>query len=246
MTACASERPPINRVQPNALEKSFFVGRTLSDDADDPQFFYRPTVVDVDYGASQSGIFTASWAQSMARVRWEITEDLLLARLAYERIEGATGNGIDETKTGQIAAAFKIQSHFDVRREYNPQTGEELNVVVENDSDRPWYEREFMRIDWSQNLVTTAYELDTLAALKIFADEPLTYEPVAYSVEDPSDPDAPAFEADSGYFDITNKVYVTPQVLETPFGRFPACFFSPDMLSGGAPIADCNPVEVKI
>jgi hypothetical protein len=233
-------------VQPSALEKSFFVGTTLSDDADDPQFYYRPTVVDVDYGASQSGIFTASWAQTMARVRWEITEDLLLARLAYERIEGVTGNGIEETKTGQIAAAFKIQSHFDVRREYNPQTGEELNVVVENDSDRPWYEREFMRVDWSQNLVTSAYELDTLAALKIFADEPLTYEPVAYSVEDPSDPDAPAFEASSGYFDITNKVYVTPQVLDTPFGRFPACFFSPDMLSGGAPIADCNPVEVKL
>lgn len=246
LSGCAVERAPINRVQPNALEKSFFVGQSLTNDADDPQFFYRPSVVDVDYGAAQSGLFTASWAQSMARVRWEITEDLLIARLAYELIEGATGNGIEETRTGQIAAAFAIRNHFDVKRDYNPQTGEELNIVVENTSDRPWYEREFMRVDWSKNLITSAYELDTLAAIRVFADEPLIYEPVAYSVEDPSDPDAPVFEAASGYFDITNKVYVTPRTLDTPFGSFPACFFSPDVFNGGFPIADCNPVEVKL
>jgi hypothetical protein len=246
LSGCASERAPINRVQPEALQKSFFVGKELADDQDDPQFYYRPTVADVDYGASQSGLFTASYAQTTARVRWEITEDKLIARLAYERIEGATGNGIEETKTGQIAAAFRIEKHFDVRRDYNPQTGEDLNVIQENSTDRPWYEREFMRVDWSQNLVTSAYELDTLAALRIFADEPLRYEPMAYSVKDPSDPDAPVFEARTGYFDVTNKVYVEPQVLDTPFGAFPACFFSPDVLNGGAPIADCNPVEVKL
>src|SRR5260221_2699062 len=166
LSGCASERAPINRVQPEALQKSFFVGASLTDDADDPQFYYRPTVADVDYGASQSGLFTASYAQTTARVRWEITEEKLIARLAYERIAGSTGNGIDETKTGQIAAAFKIEKHFDVRRDYNPQTGENLNIIVENDTDRPWYEREFMRVDWSQNLITTAYDLDTLASLK--------------------------------------------------------------------------------
>ena len=83
VSGCASERAPINRVQPNALEKSFFVGTALNEDDDDPQFYYRPTVADVDFGAAQSGLFTASWAQTTARVRWEITEDLLLARLAY-------------------------------------------------------------------------------------------------------------------------------------------------------------------
>jgi hypothetical protein len=246
LSGCASERAPVNRVQPNALEKSFFVGESLTSDVDDPQFYYRPTVADVDYGASNGGLFTASYAQTTARVRWEITEELLIARLAYERIEGSTGNGVEETKTGQIAAAFRIEKHFDVKRDYNAQTGEDLNVVVENDNDSPWYEREFMRVDWSQNLITSAYDLDTLAALKIFADEPLVYEPVAYSVEDPSDPDAPVFESKTGYFDVTNKVYVKPQVLSTPYGAYPACFFSPDFLSGGAPIANCNPVELKI
>ena len=94
-----------------------------------------------------------------------------------------------------------------------------------------WFDEQCaLELDASQNLITTAYDLDTLAALKIFADEPLVYEPVAYSVKDPSDPDAPVFEASTGYFDITNKVYVKPQILETSFGSFPACFFSPDVL----------------
>lgn len=246
LSGCASERAPINRVQPEALQKSFFVGASLTDDADDPKFYYRATVADVDYGAAQSGLFTATYAQPTNIIRWEITEDKLIGRLAYERIEGSTGNGIDETNTGQITAAFAIDKHFDVRRDYNPQTGEDLNVVVENDTDRPWYEREFMRVDWSQNLVTDAYDLDTLSQMKIFADEPLHYDKEAYSVKDPSDPDAPVFEASSGYFDITNKVFVSPQILDTPFGTFPACFFTPDVLNGGAPIANCNPVEVKL
>ncbi len=38
LSGCASERAPINRVQPEALQKSFFVGASLTDDADDPQF----------------------------------------------------------------------------------------------------------------------------------------------------------------------------------------------------------------
>ncbi len=81
---------PINRVQPNALAKSFFVG-AVGDPEDDPEFYYRPTVVDVDYGAGQSSLFTASYAQTLVRVRWEVSEDLLLARLSYDRIDGTSG-----------------------------------------------------------------------------------------------------------------------------------------------------------
>ena len=36
-TVCATERAPINRVQPEALEKSFFVGASLNDSSDDPR-----------------------------------------------------------------------------------------------------------------------------------------------------------------------------------------------------------------
>jgi len=247
-SSCASERAPINRVQANALKKSFFVGEDLDSPKDNPEFYYRPTIVDVDYGASQDELFTASGAQTIARISFEITEELLVARLTYERIVDSTGNGTPNSpdqNSGQIVAAFKIESHFDVKRSYNPSTGEELNVVEENSTDSPWYSREFMRVDWSQNLITSAYQLDTLAAMTAF-DGAFRYEPVAYSATNPTDPDAPLFDAKSGYFDITNKLFVTPQKVFTPFGYLPACFLSPDFFGGSGPTGNCNPSEVKV
>src|SRR6478609_6521637 len=245
--SCANERAPINRVQANALEKSFFVGDDLADPKDNPEFYYRPTIVNVDYGTTQDELFTASGAQTIARVSFEITEDLLVARLTYERIAdtgGDTPNSPDQN-SGQIVAAFKIQSHFDVKRSYNPTTGEELNVIDENSTDSPWYAREFMRVDWSQNLITSAYQLDTLAAVTAF-DTAFQYEPVAYSATNPKDPDAPVFDEKENYFDITNKLFVTPQKVFTPFGYLPACYLTPDFFGGTGPTGNCNPSEIKV
>src|SRR5690606_37376745 len=57
--ACASERAPISHVQPNALDKTFFVGKDLESAHDDPEFYTQATVVDVGYGAV-AGLFTSS------------------------------------------------------------------------------------------------------------------------------------------------------------------------------------------
>ena len=146
LAGCAEERDPINQVQANALAKSFFVGE-LAKPEDDPEFYMRVTVVDVDSGAGSDGLFTNSDAQPTMRVRWEITENLLLARLTYERIDNTDGKGVRRTPDGQAVAAYTIESHFDIKRSYNESTGEELNVIVENDTDRPWFRREHFRVD---------------------------------------------------------------------------------------------------
>ena len=39
IAGCAEERDPINRVQPNALPKSFFVGEDFLNTDDDPEFW---------------------------------------------------------------------------------------------------------------------------------------------------------------------------------------------------------------
>ena len=77
-------------------------------------------------------------------------------------------------------AVFAIEGHVDLMREYNTSTGEQTNVLVENTSDRVWYERDYIRVDWSQNLVTNFH----------FWVEGLEQDPVAYFIEDPSDPDS--------------------------------------------------------
>ncbi len=215
VVGCAQERAPINQVQADALAKSFFVGPNLADMSTSPEFYMRGTIVDVGYGAAQDGLFTSTYAQPLSRIRWEITENYLNARLSYERIADTDGKGNliegavkKTTNDGQIVAAYKIQSHFDIQRAYNPTTGEELNIVVENTTDRPWYQREYFRVDWSQNLAADSYDFDTLTALGWIGG--IQYLPLAYTVLDPNNPDAPHWDAANGYFDVTVKAFATP------------------------------------
>jgi hypothetical protein len=251
---CAEERPPIDRVQPYALDKTFFVGQDFVGTDDDPEFWTQGTLIDVGYGASQGGLFTSTYAQPVARLRWQITEDMLIGRISYERIDGTDGRGINEdgaerVQDGVIAVAFRILSHFDIMNAYNPTTGEELNIRNENMSDRPWYERKYMRVDWTRNLNMDSYDFDTLSLLGLYGG--LIYEPLAYDITDPHHPHAPLFDFKDGYFDVTNKAFVRPQEIDlSSFGwgikSFPACFLDPDFLNGSGPAANCNPVEITI
>src|SRR4029077_13656320 len=109
----------------------------------------------------------------MPRIRWVIDEQNLYAYRDYQLVAG--GNGEDKSASGLAkeaanptpddttqsaetmsslpVAAYKIEKHFDIKRAYEPSTGEERNVIEENDVDRPWYARECMRVDWSKNLL---------------------------------------------------------------------------------------------
>ncbi|MDX2015751.1 MAG: hypothetical protein SFW67_36490, partial [Myxococcaceae bacterium] len=213
MSACAQQQQPIIRVQPDAIDKSFFVGADYLSATDDPEFYSQATVVDVGYGAGQDGLFTSTYAQPLTRVKWTLTEDLLVARLAYERVRGSDGKGLGKaTNDGIVVAAYKVTSHFDIKRQYNPSTGEQLNVVEENTVDRPWFERQFVRIDWSKNLSTDNYDFDTLSLLGVYGG--ITYEPLAYAINDPASPDAPRFDEAQGYLDITNTAFAKPHLVD--------------------------------
>jgi hypothetical protein len=231
-SGCASEREPISRVQPNALNKHFFIGEKLGDSADDPEFRWRNYVVGAS--VSQSLIGVGSWGH-VDRIRWEVTENLLIARKAYES-PGSTGgddrqprpDGTGDfvsTTNGTVVAVYRILSHFDIRRAYNTATGEELNVLEENSSDRAWNDREYMRIDWSQNLVANNPMWNEIFTGSVFGN--LSVTPVAYAVTDPTSDDAVHIDPEAGYLDITNKYYVDPARTASPFsdlsGQVPAC-----------------------
>ena len=244
---CAEERDPINRVQPNALPKTFFLGADLKGSADDPEFRMKSFVAgsSVNQSAFSIGEFSA-----VDRIRWEITEGMLLARRAYQESPGADNRGINpgEAKgstdknvtgaaTGTVVAAFKIAKHFDVRRDYNSSTGEETNVVVENDSDRAWQDREYIRVDWSKNLVESTND-----GTRFFKSAKVT--PVEYNVTDETLEDAPRFEKDAGYLDVTNKFTVEASDIQFSWGAVKKCilvsYFS------GASSYDCNPQEATV
>jgi hypothetical protein len=230
LSACAIQRDPIDRVQANALRKETLAG----------DWFYLQTVIDTPYSAG----FTFVGEQGkMRRVRWEIDEHHLIARSAVAHIahgepEGLSGEG---TEQGAPLAMFAIQSHFDIRREYNPTTGEELNVISENTVDRPWYEREFMRVDWSQNLIT---DNEFLLAAKLFYN--VSFEPVAYFSQGEDDPNRPRFEVDEDsdrvyYIDIVNKLVASPEEVEIPgFGMIPSCYLYESSF------LDCAPSTITV
>jgi hypothetical protein len=236
---CAQSRDPINRVQAGALDKHFFAGANLSDPTDDPEFYMGTRIIDEPYGVGQ-GFFMFQSVGALARLKWEIQENLLIGRLTYERIQNSDFHGSQTTNNGQIVAEFAIQSQFDIKRDYNPQTGEQLNIIVENTTDRPWYERDYFRVDWSQNLVTDAYDFDLFAVGGLNG---IQYDPGSYYVSDPNDPNAPVFSPDEGYFDVTTKVTARPQVLDTPYGNYPVCDFYG---MGTYPAITCDPAEVTV
>ncbi|MCB9633192.1 MAG: zinc-dependent metalloprotease [Sandaracinus sp.] len=165
---CGDPIGDVNRVQENLVDKAIFEG----------EWWTLQSVVEADGDATLVGsgaslymfnggsAFTdlaldSGQSASIGRIRWVIDEDFLYAYRSYELIDGGNDDGRDEDFRGQPLAAFAIDDHVDIRREYNPVTGEIQNVISENTTDRRWYERQFMRVDWSMNVAQSfAYFTD--------------------------------------------------------------------------------------
>lgn len=232
LSSCAQEVGLIDRTQAGLLSKAIFEG----------EWFMRRTVIDAPYDVGYTFIGEQDEA---VRMRWEIQHDLLVAYRVHPFVAG----------TDQLApvAAFAIKGHVDVMREYNAATGEQTNVLGENTTDRQWYDREFIRVDWSKNLVTNFY----------FTIDALQLQPVAYASEDKADPDRllvgqqqadgswrdfqdPASHKDldhGEYLDVVTRVFVQPEEIlvedwdGTVYAQ-PACWY---YLS-----SDCQPGVVTV
>ena len=208
---CAQERAPINQVQADALAKSFFVGAESRRSATTPSSTSRGTVVDVGYGAAQDGLFTSTYAQP--RLAHQVGDHRELPQRAphlraHRRTPTARAPApaVDRRRHRR---RLPDHSHFDIRRAYNPTTGEELNVVVENTTDRPWYEREYIRVDWSKNLATDSYDFDTLSMLGWIGGISTSRSPTTSSTRTTRTPRTST--RTTGYFDVTNKAFAKPQ-----------------------------------
>lgn len=218
LAGCAQDVGLIDRTQPGLLLKSVFEG----------EWFLRRTVVDAPY---DTGFTFIGEQDEVNRIRFEVQEHHLVAWRVLPLVEG--------TDDAAPIAVFAIEEHVDVQRDYNPSTGEQLNVKVENTEDRPWYDRKYVRVDWSKNLVTNFS----------FVVEMLEQDPVAYFVEDDhedrvlvgrrsedgtwqdeQDPFALQEIEDAQYLDVVTRVFVTPEEVgwEDWYGDVyyePACWY---------------------
>ncbi len=145
MAGCAGQGD-IDRTQPDKVDKSIFV----NPDGSARTFYYRKTTT----GSPPTSAYAYEGIMGqMLKVRFEIQQKYLLGYRAYDYAPGSEGQFTSGTNNQDTPfLMFAISSHFDVKREYNPATGEQTNVISENTTDRPWNERQYMRVDWSQNL----------------------------------------------------------------------------------------------
>lgn len=235
LTSCAEERDPINRVQPNVIKKAMLNGH----------WYFHQKVVDVPGGELQGMYIPAcvGWYSDPERVLFDIQENFLYVRRIDELVVGGetyASEWDDDFSSYALLAAYRVERHFDIQRDYNSVTGESYNVISENSMDRPWWEREYMRVDWSQNMAP-GFSFDAVQVPQA---------PVPYYVQDDCTPDlefaakasdrcipddmAPFFDIvwnedgsglEKGYFDITNMYAVSPTTtyLE-PYGDIPACW----------------------
>jgi hypothetical protein len=235
MVACAQQVGDINRVQPNYIAKA---------DVASGEWFIRQTVSDVP---ATTDTFFVGYTFDTERVRWVIEEDYLVAYRSYERVPGLSDRAeIDETGDtvptdavtdgrdpdlyrDQPVAAYPIVSHFDIQRQYNSSTGEQSNVISENTSDRPWYDRDYIRVDWSRNVVASF----------TFLNAAVNSSPVQFYVqENEGGTDALRMEYDGDnqlvYMDWVERHFMEPSYM--------ACVYSLNGLSAG----DCVGQEVEV
>jgi len=248
LNGCGFDLGDIDRTQPNKLRKEVFTG----------DWYYRQTVLSVPYASGVT--FAGEQNDPTELIRWDIQERFLIAYRAYDLIAGTDTPSVlpGDKPTNTPVAVFAIESHFDIQREYNAQTGEQTNVLVENTTDRPWHERAMFRVDWSQNLSPNFN----------FIINGVTLTPGGHYVQLPGDPDAlllaritgedpatgaPTWEERQGegitqftqadYLDVVQRLMVTPQtlVVEDYDGTLleePACWYYGNV--------DCFATEVKV
>ncbi|MFT7578989.1 MAG: hypothetical protein ACI9MR_000651 [Myxococcota bacterium] len=110
---------------------------------------------------------------------------------------------------------YKIAGHYDVRRSYNPLTGEQSNVINEDKGEKFWYEREFIRVDFGVN---TAQNFGGME----FGPGVATI----YEGEEGPDDQKLRIEDDGSYMDYSVRGFVeAPRTYLRGWGFVPTCLF---------------------
>ena len=204
---CAQERDPINKVQANALAKSFFVGASLSDTSDDPEFYAstdrrrrpvrRPSV-------GLHGCDRCARSRQMGDLREgpqrasDLRDDQQGRRQRKPRDQQRRGDRLYST-----SRATSTSSTTTTRRPAKSSTSSSRT------GDRPWYAREYMRVDWSSNHIVSAYSFDHW-----LRSSSMTRARVArLPRRRPQGPRRAGVRPREGYFDVTNKIYIKPHTL---------------------------------
>ena len=234
LTGCV-DPAPIDRVQPDLVEKATLEG----------EWYSMSTVVRAPYashdvfpglqGLVERGVWevekdnlyfyrTYEFVEGVesAGIRADIDSPLLGKDGKPVQYEKTFPDGTTKLVTRYIYRSaplrrYAISGHYDVRKQYNPLTGEESNVRVEDASEKFWYERDYMRVDFGTNSAAN------FADMAFTADTPVIYD----GQEGPEE--LKLHQAKDGtYMDFVVRGYITaPRIWYEGYGWVPTCLFFP-------------------
>lgn len=224
----------IDRVQPDLVEKAMFDG----------EWYGLTTVVRSPFASHY--VFPGLQG-TLERGVWEIEKDHLYYYRTYEFIEGVEQQGIRSDadtpllKDGEPVTydklmpdgtvrtvtryvyrssplrRYAVKGHYDVRKQYNALTGEESNVRVEDSSEKYWYERKFMRVDFGANSADNFADMSFTSETAVVYEGETGPEDIRLRVEDTGT-----------YLDFVVRGYVTaPRFWYWGWGWVPTCLFFP-------------------
>ena len=216
----------------------------LSDQKDDPEFYMRNTVVDVPYGAAQDGLFTASYAQPPSRIKWEVTEDALIARQTARAHPGhrplrhhvhGQGPGRGHVRDPEPLRHPPLLQPADGRRAKHHRGELDRPSLVP----APVHARRLVQEHGDRRL----------RSRHPLADRPLRRHQVGPHVLLGPRPERSERAGRSTSTTATSTSRRRPsrrrRSSTRPIGSFPACFF-PGEWGGSNPYGNCNPTEVTL
>ena len=235
--ACA-EPEEINRVQPDLIKKSDLAGEWYSLGTVTRAPFASHYVFPGLQGALERGVwevekdnlvfyrtYEAVEGADSQGVRSDIDTPFLDKDGKPVTYDKTLTDGTVKRATRYVYRAapikkYVITGHYDVRRQYNPMTGEESNVVSEDAGEKFWYQRDYMRINFGANSASNFADLAFGEALP----------PTMTMYEGDEAPEDLKFriENDGKYMDfVVRGLVLAPQEYFEGYGYVPTCLFYP-------------------
>ena len=162
VAGCANDKELYNYVQPGFVKKDHLLykmdkatGECVKDDLGNCErktWYYRRTVVDApETGGAWSSIGSGDLFV-IQRVQFRVEEGAMLGYTDYQLVDNSEEGeyeGSDIRDFGSPLITIPILAHFDITRTYDPNTLTPGNVVAPN-MERPWFEREYVRLLWNR------------------------------------------------------------------------------------------------
>jgi hypothetical protein len=224
---CAQTITDVDRTRDNKTAKSLFEG----------QWFMLSTVVDTPAQTSHTFIGLQG---SHEMIEWDIQESWLIAYRVHEHVEGSEAYGQREGTTyrGAAVAAYPIERHFDIKRSYSGATGEQSNVLSENGSDRPWYQRDYIRVSWGNNRIADmTFGPDNF---RVTSGGDILHERQGCEEPGSTDCEPGALDVAEDHINITTRVIVAPINSSACFMAWGIAWEADDST------LDCEAAEVKV